>query len=126
MKRTSLFYFSVVLLTLVLITGIPAVEVSREDQLCVDCHRQNSPALVQEWERSRHANQSIGCLSCHEAMEESEGTWKHQGALVSVLVTPARCAQCHGDEYSQFSRSHHARAGEILASLDNVLAEKAA
>ena len=25
-----------------------------------------------------------------------------------------------------FSRSHHARAGEILASLDNVLAEKAA
>jgi hypothetical protein len=59
-------------------------------------------------------------------MEESGGTWKHQGALVSVLVTPARCAQCHDDEYSQFSRSHHARAGEILASLDNVLAEKAA
>ncbi len=45
---------------------------------------------------------------------------------MSVLVTPKRCAECHDDEATKFSRSHHARAGEILASLDNVLAEKAA
>lgn len=45
---------------------------------------------------------------------------------MSVLVTPKQCATCHAREYAEFSRSHHARAGEILASLDNVLAEKAA
>jgi hypothetical protein len=48
------------------------------------------------------------------------------GFTVSALVTPKVCAKCHAREYSEFSSSHHARAGEILASLDNVLAEKAA
>jgi hypothetical protein len=48
------------------------------------------------------------------------------GFSVSLLVTPKDCARCHEREYQEFSRSHHARAGEILASLDNVLAEKAA
>jgi hypothetical protein len=41
-------------------------------------------------------------------------------------VTPKDCAKCHAREYGEFARSHHARAGEILASLDNVLAERAA
>jgi hypothetical protein len=48
------------------------------------------------------------------------------GYTVSPLVTPKDCASCHEREYTEFSRSHHAKAGEILASLDNVLAEKAA
>lgn len=96
------------------------------NQGCVDCHRQDSPALVMEWERSRHAQYGVGCVDCHEAEKEREGVWKHEGVYTSALVTPKDCAECHDREYQQFSRSHHARAGEILASLDNVLAEKAA
>lgn len=41
-------------------------------------------------------------------------------------MTPKDCGQCHDREVQEFSRSHHAKAGEILASLDNVLAEKVA
>tara|TARA_Y100000588_G_scaffold379793_1_gene462579 strand:- start:10365 stop:10736 length:372 start_codon:yes stop_codon:yes gene_type:complete len=52
--------------------------------------------------------------------------WTHEGVLVSALVTPKDCARCHVREHEEFSRSHHAKAGEILESLDNVLAEKAA
>ncbi len=43
-----------------------------------------------------------------------------------VYIEAKDCARCHVREYEEFSRSHHARAGGILASLDNVLAEKAA
>ena len=93
---------------------------------CVVCHRQRSPALVMEWEHSRHAAMNIGCADCHGATKEKIGAWLHQGAYVSALVTPKDCARCHEPEYKEFSVSHHAMAGEILASLDNVLAEKMA
>ena len=93
---------------------------------CVECHRKDSPALVMEWERSRHAKYGVGCIDCHEAVKGEIDAWEHEGAVVSALVTPQDCAKCHVREVEEFSKSHHARAGEILASLDNVLAEKVA
>ena len=100
--------------------------VTNENKACVQCHRTKSPALVMEWERSRHAAGGIGCLDCHRSTPDAPTGWQHGGVWVSTLVTPKDCSQCHDTEFKQFSRSHHARAGEILASLDNVLAEKAA
>jgi hypothetical protein len=79
-----------------------------------------------EWERSVHAQRSVGCLDCHAAEPAKLGAWQHEGFYITTLVTPKDCSQCHEPEYKEFARSHHARAGEILASLDNVLAEKAA
>ena len=104
----------------------PEPLITEQNKGCVDCHRKLSPALVMEWERSKHAVIGTGCVDCHKAKEGELGSWKHEGAIISALVTPKQCAECHKTEYDQFSRSHHARAGEILASLDNVLAEKAA
>jgi hydroxylamine dehydrogenase len=78
-----------------------------------------------EWERSTHSQRGVGCLDCHGSEKTKIGSWLHEGFYVSVLVTPKDCSQCHEQEYKEFSRSHHARAGDILASLDNVLAEKA-
>jgi len=93
---------------------------------CVDCHRKDGPALVMEWEFSRHAQLGVGCVDCHTAEKGDLDGWTHEGVLISALVTPKDCARCHAREHEEFSGSHHARAGEILASLDNVLAEKAA
>jgi hydroxylamine dehydrogenase len=44
----------------------------------------------------------------------------------SAPVTPKDCARCHAREHQEYAHSHHAKAGEILASLENILAEKAA
>ena len=96
------------------------------ENACVTCHRKQSPALVREWERSRHGHAGVACADCHGAAQTDVDAWQHEGVWVSALVTPKDCAQCHEDEYKQFSVSHHAMAGEILASLDNVLAEKMA
>lgn len=93
---------------------------------CVTCHKKESPALTMEWQRSKHAANDVTCLTCHQADASNPGSWVHHGERISTIVTPKTCATCHGDETAQFARSHHARAGEILASLDNVLAEKAA
>ncbi|MBI5395890.1 MAG: hypothetical protein HZA91_11385 [Verrucomicrobia bacterium] len=99
---------------------------SDASKACVDCHRKQSPALVMEWEKSRHGLMGIGCAECHTGKQGEERSWLHEGTWVTMLLTPKDCSQCHDQEYKEFSRSHHAKAGEILASLDNVLAEKAA
>ncbi|MDP3789446.1 MAG: multiheme c-type cytochrome [Candidatus Omnitrophota bacterium] len=98
----------------------------KENEKCVACHRKQSPALVMEWEQSRHKKADIGCFDCHGADKTDVDAWTHEGVVISTLVTPKDCAQCHSQEYEQFSHSHHAKAGEIINSLDNVLAEKAA
>lgn len=100
--------------------------VTGANQGCVSCHAKDSPALVMEWEFSRHAKVGIGCIECHTADKSDVDAWLHEGVYISALVTPKDCARCHTKEYEEFATSHHARAGEILASLDNVLAEKAA
>jgi hypothetical protein len=104
----------------------PAPIVTATNRACVTCHRQHSAALVMQWEYSRHAKVGVGCVDCHQAAEQDPDGWKHEGVWTSALVTPLDCARCHQKEFDEFTRSHHARAGEILASLDNVLAEKVA
>lgn len=103
----------------------PAV-ITASNQACVNCHRQRSAALTMQWEYSRHAKVGIGCIECHQANADEVDAWRHEGVWISALVTPLDCSRCHAKEYQEFTRSHHARAGEILASLDNVLAEKVA
>ena len=93
---------------------------------CIACHRTLAPALVMEWQRSRHAQSGVGCLECHGAEKTDIDSWDHHGVRIAVLVTPKDCSRCHDQEFQQFARSHHAKAGQILASLDNVLAERAA
>ncbi|MFH2203966.1 MAG: multiheme c-type cytochrome [Elusimicrobiota bacterium] len=93
---------------------------------CAGCHEKRSPALVQEFKKSRHAEMGFDCLTCHSAEEKDVDAWKHGGEWVTPIVTPKDCAQCHQAQFEEFSTSHHAKAGEILASLDNVLAEKVA
>jgi hypothetical protein len=100
--------------------------VTADNKECVDCHRKSSPAMVMEWERSGHAQYGVGCVDCHAAAEGEADAWFHAGAWVAALVTPLDCSNCHEREFEEFSKSHHAKAGEILASLDNVLAEKVA
>jgi hypothetical protein len=43
--------------------------------------------------------------------------------MISVIVTPKDCSRCHETEFKEVERSHHSTAGEILASLDNLLGE---
>jgi hypothetical protein len=47
----------------------------------------------------------------------------HYDRTISVIVSPADCARCHARQVEEFAGSHHSKAGRILGSLDNVLAE---
>ena len=90
---------------------------------CVECHDRTSPAIVDHWHDSTHAEKGIGCVDCHRAGETDVDGFDHHGQWIATVVTPLDCSRCHEKEATEFAHSHHARAGNILASLDNFLAE---
>lgn len=96
-------------------------ETSRE---CVRCHEQQTPGLVAHWRGSTHAEKGVACVECHRAEKGDADGFDHYGQHIATIVTPRDCAHCHAHEAEEFQRSHHSKGGNILASLDNILAEK--
>lgn len=90
---------------------------------CIDCHQGMHPGIVAQWRGSGHAAAAVGCYDCHRADAGRPDGFDHYGQAIAVVVTPRDCARCHKLQDDQFEQSHHAKAGNILASLDNYLAE---
>jgi len=101
--------------------GLP--KLSAASQECVACHKEQSKALYQMWGESLHFRANVGCYECHSAGEDEPDAFEHFDQFISVIVSPKDCGRCHSKEVGEFIRSHHAKAGRILGSLDNVLAE---
>ena len=132
-----------VLSCIVLLTGVPlavtsvfaqapttldisklASGTSKESQACIACHQSGAaPLAVQQWAASRHAQVGIGCYECHQADKTRPDAFDHFSYSISVMVTPKSCGNCHAQQADEFQASHHAQAGQILGSLDNVLGE---
>ena len=102
-------------------------EFSAETKECVTCHKKNNPGIVQQWGSSKHYRAKVGCYECHAADPKDVDAFIHDDKKVkkhiSIIVSPKDCASCHEKEVKQTTESHHAKAGRIMASLDNLLAE---
>jgi len=103
----------------------PLAVISSETDHCLSCHSEKGEGKVitEQWKDSKHAQVGVGCIECHKAEEGDIDAYEHHGDLIATIVTPNDCAKCHEKEVEQFTKSHHADAGAILGSLDNVLAE---
>jgi hypothetical protein len=99
------------------------VVVPASSQGCVECHTKTTPGIIDHWQGSTHAHKGIGCVECHQAERIDVDAFDHYGATIATVVTPRDCSRCHKEVFDEFERSHHAAAGNILASLDNYLAE---
>jgi hypothetical protein len=98
-------------------------QLSRESQECVACHSAMNVNIYQQWGRSKHFRANVGCFECHEAGSKDKDAFAHNGHRISIIVSPLDCARCHEREAEEFSNSHHSKAGRIMGSLDNILAE---
>ncbi|MGO9953813.1 MAG: multiheme c-type cytochrome [Dissulfurispiraceae bacterium] len=130
MMKRSLSVSFVIALCVVLFGLIAAVEaaqapmeVSKEGKACIACHEAQSPSFVKEWEISKHAQKGVDCYTCHKAEKTNPAAMEHNGFTIAVLVTPKDCSKCHPNEVKQMTSSHHAKAADILNSLDNYLGE---
>ena len=98
-------------------------ELSDASKECIECHKKQSMALYQQWGESKHYRGNVGCFECHAADPDDADAFRHYDRTISVIVSPKDCARCHAAEVEEFLGSHHSKAGRILGSLDNVLAE---
>jgi len=93
---------------------------------CLECHAEANPGLYQQWGSSKHFGANVGCHECHAA-EETDTDWLRDGIhddyIISTIVSPRDCSRCHAKEVDEFENSHHSKAGRIMGSLDNMLAE---
>ena len=99
------------------------VKVSKQGKACLGCHEARSPAFVTEWKLSTHAKKGVDCYTCHKAKKSDPDAMNHNGFTISILVTPKDCSRCHPTQVKEMTSSHHAKAGNILNSLDNYLGE---
>jgi hypothetical protein len=104
-------------------TAPGAADTQKQNQTCLQCHSGMNPGLVEEWRASAHAQHNVGCFDCHRAEKADADAFEHNGATIAVIVSPKDCGGCHQKEVDEQKGSHHAKAGDILASLDNFLGE---
>lgn len=88
-------------------TQQPAAAFVRATGKCAECHSRETPAIVHEYEMSRHAAVGVTCLDCHQPAKGQERV-DHRGFVVAKGLTSANCAQCHATQYQQYARSRHA------------------
>ncbi len=74
-------------------------------QDCVKCHKEVTPAIVTDWQISKHSEKEVGCADCHG----EEHTSAEDVAKVDI-PTPETCADCHEDQVAQFKKGKHALA----------------
>lgn len=135
-KRTIIGFLSLVFLAVLLIAlwketqrSMPDYKpkpiVDADTRHCISCHgvKGAGRVIAEQWKNSKHAEVGVGCLECHSADENDIDAYEHEGSLIATIVTPNDCAKCHEKEAGEFLTSHHADAGMIMGSLDNVLAE---
>jgi len=96
---------------------------SEETAACIECHASQTAGIYQQWGESKHYRANVGCFECHGADPADADAFEHNGHAIAILASPRDCARCHAAEVQEFEDSHHAKAGLILGSLDNLLAD---
>jgi len=93
--------------------GYQLTEAARE---CVECHATETHGIVDDWDGSRHAEEAVSCIDCHEVAADSplalSGVEGHEDltVAVSMLIPPSVCAECHESQVAEFINSGHYRA----------------
>ena len=74
---------------------------------CVDCHRQATAGIVQQFGVSTMAAAKVTCRDCHEVSSGYPGASEHEGSYILASPSTAMCERCHGQEVAQYNASRH-------------------
>ena len=88
-------------------TNQPLVAFTQATGRCAQCHREETAAIVHQFERSQHSQANITCYDCHQALD-GQDELEHNNFVLAREVTSLNCQACHRTEYQQFARSRHA------------------
>ena len=115
---------------------------SEQTQVCLLCHKNSTPGIVEDWLTSRHSKITpdmafskpalerrissdtipenfrsvvVGCYECHSQNASAhKDNFEHFGFRINVIVSPNDCRTCHSVEADQFAMSKKAHALDNL------------
>jgi len=95
-----------------------AVGANPDIPVCIGCHKDVTPAVVDDWQNSKHSENSIMCDTCHGDRHRSASD------VANVqLPTPATCATCHEQQVQQFNNGKHALAWVAMKAMPTIHAQ---
>ncbi len=90
-------------------------------QDCVECHQQESPYIVTDWQLSTHSENDVDCVACHGDGHKTAEDFANVG-----IPTPETCAECHQERFDEFKAGKHALAWAALSAMPSVHAQPVA
>jgi len=96
-----------------LLATLPAAAAPAQD--CVGCHKDITPGIVSDWKLSKHGQNGIDCLVCHELTDTAV-----PHAPKSRIPTPEVCARCHAERVEQLKAGKHALAWAAMKAMPTI------
>ncbi|MCX6645421.1 MAG: multiheme c-type cytochrome [bacterium] len=95
---------------------------------CVNCHKDSTPGIINQYGYSSMAAVGVTCQDCHEVEESYPGSENHMGQFyILTEPTPAVCAKCHSQQVQQYNQSRHsAPAWAAMRGLDDFTPQQVA
>ncbi|MFB6268097.1 MAG: multiheme c-type cytochrome, partial [Halodesulfurarchaeum sp.] len=87
--------------------GTDANATAQSGMSCRGCHEYATPGIFEQYRHSEHDGAGVSCLDCHKASPGEPTAERHNGAVISPLVTPKDCGTCHPKQVTQFHQSMH-------------------
>ncbi len=103
----------ILILGCIVMTAFLSMPVMAEDlENCITCHRDISPGQVKDWEVSLHKENDITCSACHGEKHTTK-----DDAKLAQMPDEAVCAECHEEQFNQFTKGKHNMGWAALNAL---------
>jgi Pyruvate/2-oxoacid:ferredoxin oxidoreductase delta subunit len=104
MKKHHVLYELLIVLLIIVWSGSD-VKAASEPNPCIDCHSKETPAIVEQWNKSKHSENEVVCQLCHLAGPEDQSAIDHYGFSVTSNLTIVYCEGCHATPYYEMEAS---------------------
>jgi hydroxylamine dehydrogenase len=88
---------------------------AESNDACVECHRNATPGIVEQFGTSTMAAADVICSNCHVVEADYPGAVEHEGDYILASPTSAKCKKCHGVEVAQYNQSRHSIPAWVAA-----------
>lgn len=85
---------------------------SYAEDICVTCHEQETPGIVNDWKSGKHAEAAVSCSACH-----GEGHKTAEDPSAAAMPTPETCGNCHAGRVEQYKKGKHAFAWAAMNAM---------
>jgi len=79
---------------------------------CLNCHVEETPEVVQQWEAGKHSKTGVKCYVCHHADEDGNNGVQHHDFFIAKAVDVRTCESCHPENAQELKGMFSSESGK--------------